>query len=553
MSRQKPIEREPIERDRFHESSYNIRQIHENSTQNLSIFTIQLPSDPAEKLHDLIKSSFSAEQPVLQLSHDLSKELPQNAKITGSMSLSGQEFPISIKSDGPESGIRKSEKIKSVYYNNSMANSKEMCYLGDIGKKMEFEKSLGNSKQALKIIQSNAQDLKNKEKKGKMLGRNRLGVESVRPHSRSGLPMNKDITDKIMKRNPRMILGASPVNHDIKDDQLKDILIHVLAQKNYRKQELMLFFKSPANWKVLSEALKINSKAENVFNKVDSVLASSKLVQVVNRTDFKLRPEFYKDVNVDWKGYAVFGNKSKSVREDVRKLKEQSLQILKDKEEKEEAVNGKQEAVSDMEEEQPQERPKSEGLLGTRPDPIPRIVEPPVKKQKIGELTSILNNNSDSRPPSRQGFQIENNSNSLVNSPRNIAPIDPISQVLNRLGKNDQAETLFKKLEGNMKTAKLGAEQKYSNHKKIRDNRSDYKDTYIKLVREYKNKKQIFENIKEQVRKIEHDLGEDNEASGVELAKYYERLIKKEKFVENHKVCSTLLAEIKVLTNILKN
>ena len=104
-----------------------------------------------------------------------------------------------------------------------------------------------------------------------------------------------------------------------------------------------------------------------------------------------------------------------------------------------------------------------------------------------------------------------------------------------------------------MKTAKLGAEQKYSNHKKIRDNRSDYKDTYIKLVREYKNKKQIFENIKEQVRKIEHDLGEDNEASGVELAKYYERLIKKEKFVENHKVCSTLLAEIKVLTNILKN
>merc|ERR1712166_538359 len=85
-------------RDRFREPSYNIRQIHENSSDNLTIFNIVLPSDPAQKLHNLIKS-MSSEQPVLNLSHDLSKELPLNAKITGSMVLGGQEFPISIKSE----------------------------------------------------------------------------------------------------------------------------------------------------------------------------------------------------------------------------------------------------------------------------------------------------------------------------------------------------------------------------------------------------------------------------------------------------------------------
>lgn len=240
------------DRDRFRESSYTIRQIHENSNDNLTIFSIVLPSDPAQKLHNLIQS-MSSEQPVLNLSHDLSKELPLNEKITGSMVLGGQEFPISIKSEMASGNSRmpggntgnqgrpgESGKSEKIYYTNSQKSRQEMYYCGDVGMKMDFEKCLNNAGGILKKIRDDVKNKKDQERSAVTIGKknniNRDGGRSATPTSgrnstpmgRSGTPGGRPINmgDKLAMKltGTRMKMG-SPVNNDIKDEQVKTILI----------------------------------------------------------------------------------------------------------------------------------------------------------------------------------------------------------------------------------------------------------------------------------------------------------------------------------------
>ena len=65
--------------------------------------------------------------------------------------------------------------------------------------------------------------------------------------------------------------------------------------------------------------------------------------------------------------------------------------------------------------------------------------------------------------------------------------------------------------------------------------------------------KKVFDRISDHVRKIDRSGTGGGTESDVKLAEYYEKLLKKENFIDNHRKCSFKLAEIKMLTFILKN
>jgi len=635
-------------RDRFREPSYNIRQIHENSSDNLTIFNIVLPSDPAQKLHNLIKS-MSSEQPVLNLSHDLSKELPLNAKITGSMVLGGQEFPISIKSEvaggnrmpGGNTGQGRpgeSGKIHSIYYTNSQKSKQDMYYCGDVGMKMDFEKCLDNAGGILNKIRNDVKNKKDQERSAVTLGKkttiNRDGGRSATPTGRNSTPMGRsgtpgsrpvNMSDKLAMKltGTRMKMG-SPVNTDIKDEQVKTILIHLLAERNYRKQGLSLFFKQ--NWKSLSEILfeKMVSNHDSVIKKMELVLPG--LVTVIDRMDYKLKREFFKNVDPDWKGYAILGSKNrKDISEKVGARKDENVKKMIEngddgivdnsvgymagakfslRSEIEDANPVKEEpedSDSEMEDSPVNTRKFESGKFentklktenvpraGLLPDPV-KILEPPVKRTKPNQTGDLADFLKQPRPSSRtDNIQIQQNSTQidqmnhnsrkrkshapsvikpepdqeLISSPQvvpelpevvEVAPveIDPISLILNRLQDGEQADKLYKKLEQNLKTAAKKAEMKYQNHREIRENRIKYKQKYLDLVAEYRKIKTKFDRIKDHVKKIDRSGGGTD--GDVKLAEYYETLLKTENFIDNHRKCSCLLAEVKTLTMILKN
>lgn len=153
---------------------------------------------------------------------------------------------------------------------------------------------------------------------------------------------------------------------------------------------------------------------------------------------------------------------------------------------------------------------KAENIMpraGLLPDPENlKILEPPVKRTKPNQTGDLADFLKQSRPSSRSdNIQIQQNSAQIdqyanrvdhnsrkrkshassvsksevphiehgqaISSPQvvpemseevEVSPeIDPVSLILNRLQDSEQADKLYKKFEGNLKTAAMNAERKY--------------------------------------------------------------------------------------------
>jgi hypothetical protein len=365
---------------------------------------------------------------------------------------------------------------------------------------------------------------------------------------------------------------------------------------------------------------KMVSNSDSFVKKMELVLPG--LVTVIDRNDYKLKREFFKNVDPDWKGYAIFGSKKRKEisdrvgarkDENVKKMKENGDDIVDNSvgymagakfslrseiEELNPVEEGKQEDSDSEMEDSPENTRKFENpklkienvqRAGLLPDPV-KILEPPVKRTKpnrTGDLADFL---KQSRPSSRtDNIQIQKNSTQIdqrnprkrkshaqsivkpepvqefTRSPQVVPEvpevseaveatpeIDPISLVLNRLPDGDQADKLYKKLAQNLKSAEMKATMKYQNHREIRENRMKYKTVYLDLVASYRKIKKIFDRIKDHVKKIDRSSSGGIEGD-IKLAEYYEKLLKKENFIDNHRKCSVLLAEVRTLTFILKD
>merc|ERR1711884_846772 len=84
-------------RDNLTEQSYDIRQIHENSSDNVTVISVVLTNKPSERIQEFMRAGGMGEQPTLELSHDLSRPLPKDdTTLSGSMVIGGEKFTIAI-------------------------------------------------------------------------------------------------------------------------------------------------------------------------------------------------------------------------------------------------------------------------------------------------------------------------------------------------------------------------------------------------------------------------------------------------------------------------